>query len=487
MIMVLAFAIVVWGPGRPAWADPAIEAARASSRAIETLMHEMTQMVQQGQGSMVTSGLSRTVGAAKSITVGRARNETVGNDQTATAKNSRTKTGRSDEKSSTWMRVGQARTLDSASKLTRLSDKVLTETRKLEKIYRDRKFKDGIRYVKAIASEADRIKKLVRVLGGSPTANEASRFYSRVGERLRHKNRAHDGHKKWIDVLSVSLPSSREKPGEEIHTDEYGRVKTKMSTDRQRKSGTELSQERVSRTTGDPDRPVVTGRVYTDTEKQTRTKKIEMEKVRITSVSAGSSGAKDRPTENITLNYTEFKASSTMVIGTYEYDNRLILLDRNDRVYALSNGIYLGTKGNKILVQGKKMTVKGSGEVVIKGSNIKENSAGGGETASGMLTGRRTYEPITIRPSKGQKSGKSSSQRRILPLRLSIKSPDGRYTSLGGAWFELKGEVIIKIGGPLDMHSPPPFLDVGSGGGAKGQSGSSRGNVEMEFKVEKGE
>ena len=257
MIMALVFATAVWAPGRPAWADPALEAARASSRVIETVMHEMTHVVQQGQGSMGISGSSRTVGAAKSVTVSRTRNETAGSGQTRTAESSGTRTGRSDEKSSTWMRVGQARALDNAAKLTRLSDRVLNETRKLENIYRDRKYKDGLRHVKAIASEADRIKKLARDLGGAPSADKASQFYSRVGERLRHKNRAHDGHKKWIDVLSVSLPSSRGKPGEERHTDEYGRVKTQMSTDRQ--------QKRVSRTTGDPDRPVITGRAYTDT------------------------------------------------------------------------------------------------------------------------------------------------------------------------------------------------------------------------------
>jgi hypothetical protein len=471
VIVAVVLATIVSGPLRSAWADPALDAAKRSSKTIESVLHEMGHALQQGQKA------SSTVGAATTgpTTTRLARTESTGSSRTAT--------GKADDQSSNWVRVAQAHAMDDAAKLIRLSDKVLIETRKLEKIYRNRDLKDGLGHVRAIASEADRIKKLARDLGSAPTPSGTKQFYKRVSERLRHKNRAHDGHKKWIEILSSSSSASQGKAGEEIYTDEHGRVKSQFSKDRQGKSAFKLSKKR----SGDPDRPFVTGRVYTDAEKETGTRKVEMEKVRISSVSAGSGGAKDRPSESISLNYTQVRMSSTSVHGTYEYDSRLLLLGKDKRIYALPNGTYIGKDGSKINVRGANLMTKSSGSVVLKGSKINENTPGSGETTSGSLTGRRTYEPLTIRPSKRELSANGSGHRKILPIRLSVKSPGGKYTGPSGAWFELKGENIVEIGGSLHRHNPPPFLDVSGDGGTRGPGGSSKGNVEMEFKVEKGE
>lgn len=516
--LVLALATAVWAPWQAALADPSLDTVRASSKTIETLIREMTHVVQQGwrsSGSTTTVGASRsiTVGANKTVTVGNDRTQTVDNNETMTIGSNRTETagegitsnrvrlggsaatrpsgieGKTDDKSSTWVRVPQLHAYDNAGRITRLSNRVLSETRKMEIIYRQRNLPEGLRHVKAIAAEAEKINKLGRDLGSSPTASQASQYYTRVSERLRQKSRARDGHDKWIDVLSLSWPSHG-KPGEEIPTDEYGRVKVQMSNDRQSQAVEELSPKKMPGTKGDPDRPLVTGRVYSGDGKQAAYRKIELEKAIVSSHStgsssgedkptesvtfnfskvemdskSGSSSGKERPTEHISLNFAKVRMSSTSVHGIYQLDGRLTFLGDGNQLYALPDGRYTG---------------KGDAEVEVKAGPIR------GDIVVRTPTGASPDD--NSKNTSGRQASGGMTSRRINSVRLSVKSSDGRYSEPGGAWFELKGGNIVKIGGSLDRHNPPPFLDVGGDRGAKGPSGSSRGNVETEFKVEKGE
>jgi hypothetical protein len=239
----LALFIVISGLLRSAVADSSIESARASSEKMNSTLHELTHVVQRGQASS---------GPARSIRASENGNGTAGEIQV-------------------------------------LIDQLLAQTLELQKIYSERKLKEGSGYLNTISDNARIIKDLAQRLGSNPSSSETAQYYRRISERLRHINRAQDNHDQWIGAFSASRPSSRESVGEEIYADEYGRVKTRIS---HKDSG------KNSETEGDPDRPLTEGRVPN---------------------APHSGNGRDRPTESISLNYSKIKPHSVSVRGIYEY------------------------------------------------------------------------------------------------------------------------------------------------------------------------
>ncbi len=346
--MIAAVVLLILGSGswRAAWTDSSLEAVRASSHRIDSVLHELTHAVQQAQGS---SGSAKTTGASQTVSASRSRMETAGRIQT-------------------------------------LTDQLLGQTPELERIYRDRNLAEGIGYMNTISSEARKIKDLTQSLGPSPGSSETAEYYRRVSERLRHINRAKDDHDKWMDVLSISWPSGQAKAG-------------------------------------DPDRPLVAGRIYN---------------------ASGSSPANDHPTESIALNYSKIQLHSASIDRIYEYGDLVFLLDSAGNAYSLPDGVYSGVKGDRVEIKGKKIL-----------QNYTETES----QSSGMATGRRTYEPILLGNSDRGQSTAASGRRSIYPVRFAIKSAEGRYTA-SGSWFELKGGTIASVGGILYKHNSLPFVPI---------------------------
>jgi hypothetical protein len=230
--------------------------------------------------------------------------------------------------------------------------------------------------------------------------------------------------------------SSRSEPGERVmrptygggqdqDPDKSGRVKVRIpaidGSDKGRRS--------------DPDRPVITGRVP----------------------NPGSADG-SVPTETLSLNFEKVRLSSVRVSERLRHKNRALFLGQDNRIYLVPDGIYGSkTKGKVEIARGvprySDITLKrgytannssgASGDVVMKGSKIKENAA------SAAAPGSQS----------------TPSQNKVIVMAAATE--DGRYTGPGGAWIEMKGGEIVAIGGQLERHKPPPFYDVTGDGGLR--------------------
>ncbi len=186
---------------------------------------------------------------------------------------------------------------------------------------------------------------------------------------------------------------------------------------------------------GDPDRPVITGRVPNP-----------------------HSADGSAPTETLSMNFEKIRLSSVRVSERLRHKNRALYLGQDKRIYLVPDGIYGSkTKGEIEIARGvprySDITLKrgytadnrpqASGDIVMKGSKIKENAASTAPPGSQL----------------------APSQNKVIVMAAS--SEDGRYTGPGGAWIEIKGGKIVAIGGQLERHKPPPFFDVTGDGGLR--------------------
>ena len=372
-----------------------IEIVRAPSKRIDSVLHELTHVLQQ---AMESSGAAKSAGETRSP------------------------------------RISTGGPGSTAENLQTLADRLLTQSLEMQKIYSDRRLEEGIGYMNTISAEARMIKDLTQHLGPSSGSSETSEYYRRVSERLRHVNRAKDDHDKWIELVSASSPSGSGKARAEIHPDEYGRVKTRLP---------QKNEGENSGAGGDPDQPLVQGRVHNAPEPD---------------------NAEDRPTESISLNYSKIRLHSVSVHKIYEYGDRLFLLDEAGNAYSLPDGIYSDMKGGRIQLKGKK---------------ILQNYTETQRPSSEMGTGTRTYEPIQVGESNRGPRTRASGHRRIYPVQFTLKSAEGRYTGQG-TWFELKNQTIANIGGVLYKHESLPFVPMDT------PRSKSKGNAQTEFKVEEG-
>ncbi len=85
-----------------------------------------------------------------------------------------------------------------------LAGKIMAESKKLEKLYNTPATREGKQHARAIGADARQIQQLGKKLGPSPSTEEEAQFYFSVSERLRHSDRAIDGHKEWIAAVSGS-------------------------------------------------------------------------------------------------------------------------------------------------------------------------------------------------------------------------------------------------------------------------------------------
>jgi len=108
-------------------------------------------------------------------------------------------------------------------------------------------------------------------------------------------------------------------------------------------------QQRAPARQGNPDRPVITGRV------------------------PNPAGADDRPVENLSLNFEKIRATSVRVTSTHRQKSRVIVRGWDSKFYALPDGSYASDPGQGIVVSGGAVREKASGDVVIKGKKILQN------------------------------------------------------------------------------------------------------------------
>lgn len=102
-------------------------------------------------------------------------------------------------------------------------------------------------------------------------------------------------------------------------------------------------------TQGDPDRPVITGRM------------------------PNPASSDDRPTETLSLNYEKISVSSVKVKSTQRQRSRVVVRGWDNTSYALPDGTYAGDAGQGIVVSGGAVREKSSGDVVVKGKKILQN------------------------------------------------------------------------------------------------------------------
>lgn len=206
----------------------------------------------------------------------------------------------------------------------------------------------------------------------------------------------------------------RKRPGERVMRPTYGAGQRPDSKDKGRRKVTVPAMDGSSKSSnGNPDRPVITGQVPNP-----------------------RAGDGSVPAENLSLNFGKINVPRARVSERLRHKNRLLVQGTDKRLYLVPDGKYGSkTKGEVHVTAGRvrfgNITLKrgytadssssSSGDVVVKGSKIKENAA----------------------------------------------SADGRYTGPGGAWLEIKNGEIVSVGGQLERHDPPPFVDVNGDSGLR--------------------
>jgi len=127
--------------------------------------------------------------------------------------------------------------------------------------------------------------------------------------------------------------------------------------------------------------------------------------------------AGDRPTESLSLNFDKIRATSVRVRSTHRQQSRVIVRGWDNRFYALPDGTYTDGAGQQLVVSLGNVEAGSSGDMVMKGKKILQNAF-----------------------------------------------PDGKFGGPGGAWIEVSGGKIVSVGGQLERHTPPPYLDVNGDG-----------------------
>ena len=151
------------------------------------------------------------------------------------------------------------------------------------------------------------------------------------------------------------------------------------------------------------------------------------------------------PVENITLNFSKSQTSSVRVAHTYTYRNRLVFHDGRGSIYALADGVYSNKNGDKVL---------------LRGTTITANMASQSEKSPQKSALRLTPRPVNT--ADGGSAVRTGIMRVILPPGKPLTN--ARYTSSKGAWMEFSNGTVVSVGGNLDKHLPPPFLDVDGDG-----------------------
>ena len=130
---------------------------------------------------------------------------------------------------------------------------------------------------------------------------------------------------------------------------------------------------------------------------------------------AGSPG--DRPSASLALNFEKIRAPSVRVQSTHRQQSRVIVRGWDNKFYALPDGTYSDETGQQLVVSQGAVGAQAGGDMALKGKKILQNAV-----------------------------------------------PDGKYAGPGGAWIESSGGKIVSVGGQLERHTPPPFLDVNGDG-----------------------
>ena len=151
------------------------------------------------------------------------------------------------------------------------------------------------------------------------------------------------------------------------------------------------------------------------------------------------------PAENITLNFSKSQTPSARVAHTYTYRNRLVFHDGRGSIYALADGVYSNKNGDKVL---------------LRGTTITANMASQSEKSPQKSALRLTPRPVNT--ADGGSAVRTGIMRVILPPGKPLTN--ARYTSSKGAWMEFSNGTVVSVGGNLDKHLPPPFLDVDGDG-----------------------
>ena len=264
-----------------------------------------------------------------------------------------------------------------------------------------------------------------------------------------------------LATFAQSSSEKEESSGKESdrRTHELGHVLQQEKSPRSRPGERVMRPKYGAGQDGDPDRPVISGRVPDP------------------HTADGSV-----PTETLSLNFEKIIVPSVRVSERLRHKNRALFLGQDKQIYVVPDGIYSNKTGGEVeiahgrvrysditLKRGYTASDGSSGDVIMKGSNIKENAASTDEKGSEQATGRRTHEPIVIRK-RIDKSSPAVPGSQLTPsqnkvIAMAAASEDGRYTGPGGAWIEIKGGEIVAIGGRLERHKPPPFYDVTGDGG----------------------
>ena len=91
-----------------------------------------------------------------------------------------------------------------AADITKLADQIAIESKKLEKLYKTPGTRGGKKRARALGDDAEQIKELGKQLDAAASPEEERHVYTRISERLRHKDRAVSSHKEWIVKKSAS-------------------------------------------------------------------------------------------------------------------------------------------------------------------------------------------------------------------------------------------------------------------------------------------